>query len=800
MKTFYDDIRFGLRMLLKSPGFSVVALVALALGIGVNTLLFSIINATLIKPLPFQDPDRLVMVWENNYIRGKDRNVVAPANYVAWKERSQAFEDMAAFVPFEGNLTGGGEPERIRVAYSTSNFFEILRSKAELGRPLETPDGTPEAEDATVLSYGFWQRRFGGDPTVVGRIVQLNGRSTRIVGVMGKEFDLPTGVDLWNVFKIGERNREWYGRYLAVVARLKPGVGLDQAQAQMTTLASNREKEVPDKLSGWTINVIPLREQITGDFRPALLTLMAAVAFVLLIGCANVANLLLARATSRDKELALRAALGASRRRLMRQMLTESALLGVLGGACGLALAWIGLKVVPGLIPAEIPAYLKIGLDRQALMFTCALSLLTALIFGSAPALLASRSDPGNSLKEGGRGQVGRRPALSGLLVVAEVTFSLVLLVGAGLLIKSFWTLLGTDAGFNTKNLLTAQINLPGTRYPDGNQQVLFFNELVENVAALPGVESAGAISWLPLGGPGSATSFSLPDRPKPEQGKEPVAAVRMVTPGALEAMQVNLLQGRLFDNRDTADSPTVVVINKSMAEEFWPGDNPVGKRVVMEWNGVENAEVIGVVADVRLTQLDTPARTTIYWALPQLPNNFMTLLIRTAATPAQMTPEIRSVIRRIDAEQPVSLVRDMEEVISGSVKGPRFTVILLVLFAGLAFILAAVGIYGVVSYSVSQRTREIGVRMAFGAGRFDVLAMVLRQNGKYVLSGLFFGVILSFGLTRFLESQLYQVSATDPSAFLAGLAALIVVALAASLIPARRATAVDPMEALRYE
>ncbi len=795
-----QDLRFAFRMLAKTPGFTAVAVLALALGIGANALLFSIVDATLLRPLPFRDADRLAMVWEHAVARNRDRNVVAPANFMAWRERNEVFEDMAAFVPWEVNLTGIGDPERIKAGLTTSNLFQILGVDALLGRALEPADDAEGAEAVATLSHGFWLRRFGGDRGALGKTISLNDETLKIVGVMPPGFDFPPGVELWTPYRMRESFRKHYGRYLAVVARLKDGIELPAAHARMAALADSLRTENPDELAGWSVNAISLREQLVGEFRPALLTLLGAVVFVLLIGCANVANLLLARSAIRERELALRAALGAGRARLVRQMLTESATLAALGGAIGLVIARLGLAVLPALIPAELPDFLQIRLDAPVVLFTLGVSLLTALVFGSAPAFLASRSDPGDTLKEGGRSLVGRRPAFSGLLVAGEVAFALVLLVGAGLLLRSFWTLVKTDPGFNPEDLLAVQISLPPSRYETGPSQVRFFEEAVERLSSMPGVEAAGAVSWLPLAGPGSATSIWDAGRPKPEAGLAPVADIRVITPGLFQAMQIRILQGRDLDGRDTAESPPSVVVNRSMAEEMWPDQNPVGKRVVMSWDTERVAEVVGVVEDVRLTRLDTQARHTLYWPMSQLPNDFMSILIRSQAKPGQLAPAIRSEIRAIDPDQPISAIRPMESIVSDSVKKARFTAVLLGTFAALAFILAAVGIYGVVSYSVTQRTQEIGVRMAFGAGRGDIMKMVLREGLARTTLGLAAGVALSFALTRFLGSLLYGVAATDPWAFGAAVVLLALVALTATWIPARRATAVDPMRTLRYE
>lgn len=800
MDTLWKDLRFGARTLLKNPAFSVVAVLALALGIGANTLLFSVVHAVLVREPPFPEPSRLVVVWEKNIPRNRDQNVVSPANFMAWRERNQVFEQMAAFIPWEMNLTGGGEPERIKVGLTTPSLFSILGTPAAMGRALVEEDGREGSEDVLVLSDGFWRRRFGADPAILGKTVSLNGEPAEIVGVMPPQFDVPPGVDLWAAFALTERHRTHGGRYLAVLGRLKSSANFEQARLHMLDLATQLQKEHPERQSGWSVNLVPFQEQLSGDLRPALLALLGAVALVLLIGCANVANLLLARGAVRERELAVRTALGAGRGRLFRQLLTESALLALAGGAAGLLLAWLGLGVLPAIIPAEIPRFMRIELNAATLLFTLGVSLVTAMVFGSAPALQASRSDPLESLKEGGRNLLGGRSVLRSLLVVAETAFALALLVGAGLLINSFLRLLDTDPGFNPENVMAVKINLPGSRYDSDSSQVQFFQRLEERLGALPGVESTGSVSWLPMVGLGSATSFRALDRPEPEQGKAPVADVRVVTPGYFQTMQIGLLQGRGFDGRDTDQSPRVVVVNQSMAEAFWPNRNPIGERIEMSWDEPIPAEIVGVVEDVRLTQLDTQARHTLYWAQTQLTNSFMSVTVRSRTPPEALAPSIRAVLREIDPDQPASDIRAMTQVLSDSLKQTRFTVLLLGIFAGLAFFLAVLGIYGVVSYTVNQRTREIGVRMAFGARRMDVLGMILGQGMLRVALGLAAGLALSWVLTRFLSGLLYEVSATDPWTFAVVTLVFVAAAAAASLIPARRATGVDPMEALRYE
>jgi len=802
--TLLQDLRYALRQLARSPAFSLVAGLALALGIGANTAIFSVVDALLLRPLPVKDPDGIVIVWENNRARNRPRNVVGPANFVRWQEQNTVFERMAWFVVLPMNLTGGGEPEQVSTALVTASFFDVLGVGAAQGRSFVPEDGVEGSPDVVAVSHGLWQRRFGSDPGLVGRTVSVNGTPRTVVGVLPPTLRLPPGAELWVPSTLpAERARNSRGRSLVVVARLKPGVSREQAQAEMDVIAARTEQERPDFNAGWGATVVPLHEQLVGDVRPALLVLVGAVAFVLLIACANVANLLLARATTREKEVAIRMALGAGRGRLVRLWLTESAVLGTLGGLLGVLLAFWALSALIALLPANLSGLADVSIDLPALAFALALSLLTAVIFGLAPALQASGTSQWDALKEGSRtsGEGAGAHVLRGAFVAGEVALALTLLVGAGLLIRSFARLTSVDPGFRSENLLTLGVSLPTSRYGEAAKQVVFFEEAVARIEALPGVVAAGAISFLPLAGPGAATSFKAEGLPEPPAGEEPVADVRAVTRDYLRAMRIPLRRGRFFDERDTADAAVrKVAVDETLAERFWPGQDPVGRTIVMSWGQPVRGEIVGVVGDVRLAGLDSPPRSTLYWHLPQLPYSRMTLLVRTEGSPEAALGAVRAQIAALDPEQPVSQIRTMQDVVAGSVQQPRFTVLLLGLFAGTALLLAMLGIYGVMAYTVGRRTREIGIRLALGAGRADILRSVLGRGIALTGVGAGLGLLAAAGLSRFLRSLLFEVTPTDPWTF-AGVTLLLAgVALLACYLPARRATRVDPMVTLRCE
>ncbi|HEY0004368.1 MAG TPA: ABC transporter permease [Pyrinomonadaceae bacterium] len=803
----WQDLRYGLRMLVKSPGFTIVAVIALALGIGANSAIFSVVNTVLLRPLPYKDPDRLVMVWEDNTRHGYPRDTPAAANYIDWREQNQVFEGMAAVADLSINLTGVGEPERIEGCRVSASLFPLLGVEPQLGRAFLPEEDAPGGNRVVIMSHGLWQRRFGSDMKIIGQPLNLNGESYRVVGVMPPQFQFPRReIELWVPIAFTSQEAASRGKhYLEVIARTKTGITLQQAQAEMNTIAARLQQQYPEQNTDLGAVVTPLHEYFAGDIKPALLILLGAVGFVLLIACANVANLLLARAAVRQKEISIRIALGASRWRLIRQFLTESILLAALGGVVGLLLSLWGVSLLKSFIPENISQARAITIDAKVLVFTLLVSLLTGLVFGLAPATQASNFNLNETLKEGGRdsaaGSRGNR--IRALLVIAEVAVSLILLIGAGLLINSFLRLRSVDPGFRADKLLTMQVALPEQKYPDHARRTVFYTELLRRVEALPGVKSAAVTTNLPLYRQGNSIGIFIEGRPDPPPAQVPIVVTRVISPRYFSTMGIQLLQGRSISEQDRVDSPAVAVISETMARKYWPGEDPIGKRISP--GKAETPEdwitIIGVVKDVRQFELSATPKPQMYLSYTQAaffePRD---LVISTDAEPLSLAATVRRAVWEIDKDQPVSDIRTMEEILSESVARQRFSMLLLGIFAALALALAAVGIYGVMSYSVAQRTREIGIRMALGAQRSDVLKLAVGAGLKLVLIGVAIGLLASFVLTRVMSSLLFGVSATDPATFVIISLVLISVALLASYIPARRATKVDPMIALRYE
>ena len=810
METLWQDIRFGVRMLVKNPVFTTIAVLTLALGIGANTAIFSVVNGVLLRPLPYEDPDRLVVIW-NEYAKMNLQASNSVPDYFDRREQSKTLEDIAALTIRNTNLTGSGEPVRILSSPVTASFFPVMGVQPAQGRAFRPEEDQPGHNRVAVLSHGCWQRRFGGDPDIVGQTIQLDREAHTVVGVMPENFNLVfVDVEVWTpiAFTPEQKADDQRGReYLIAVARVKPGIPLGQVEAEMDTIAARVIELFPDRAgflrdAGWGAEVVPLQEQLRGDLRPALLVLLGAVGLVLLIACANVANLLLARASAREKEIAIRAALGAGRGRIIRQLLTESILLGLLGGGVGLLLAHWGIQALVrtllAVAPLNVPLLSEIGIETGVLLFTLALSLGTGVIFGIAPALSAARTDLHNTLKEGGRssGTAGRH-RLRSVLVVAEVALTLVLLVGAGLLLRSVHQLLQVSPGFQTDNRLTFQINLPSATY-DRPQEVAFFWELLPRVRALPGVRAAGATNQLPLGAGRNTRSFTVEGYQAPEGESMPLSENRVISPGYIKAMGIPLLKGREFDQRDTETSRPVVLVDQKTVRRFWPDQDPLGRRI--QFGDDVWREVVGVVGSVKNGGLEAEGREQIYAPYTQFPRSTMYLVLHTESAPLSLLGAARAEVRALDRTVPVSEVKTLEQQLDGSVAIRRLSMTLLLVFALLALVLAAVGIYGVMSYSVSRRTHEIGIRMALGAQPADVLKLVVRQGMVLTLIGVGVGLAASFGLTRFLESLLFGVTPTDPVTFAGVSALLAAVALLACYIPARRATQVDPMVALRYE
>ncbi|MBA3881580.1 MAG: ABC transporter permease [Chthoniobacterales bacterium] len=804
LESFVMDLRYGMRSLLKKPGFTITAVVALALGIGANTAIFSVINGVLLRSLSYANPDTIVMVWERGATERNARNVVSPANYLDWQKQSMSFDQMAATVEQRVNLTGGrGEPEEIKAQFVSQGFFPALGEQPMLGRSFLAEEDTVGKELVIILSHELWQTRFGSDPAVIGKQATISGRQRTIVGVMPPGFHfLDNQVRAWMPMALDPAidYRGKSGRYLKVVARLKPGVTVQQAQGELTGIAKQLEQTHVKFNTGWSVNVVPMHEQVVGEIRPILIVLLAAVAFVLLIACANVANLLLSRAASRQRELALRAALGASRGRLVRQMLTESVLLALMGGLVGVLLAYWGIQLLIGFGPDNIPRLGEITIDPRVLGFTFGISLLTGGLFGLIPALQASRPDLNDALKEGSRGSTGGRSrTLRNVFVITEVALALVLLIGAGLMIRSFVRLQSVETGFNPENVLTMRLQLPRKNYGEPHQILDFFKRAEERIAALPGVQVVGAISYLPLTGPAARDGFKVVGRPEPAPGQEPGVEVRVITPGYFQAMGIPLIKGRLLDERDGKDS-RLLLINETMAKKYFPNEDPVGKQIIVTWSDGVVDEIVGIVGDIREGALNKEPETAIYWPHPREPYSGMALVVRAAGDAARLSTVVPKEIRAIDPEQPVADLRTMKQVVAKSIARPRFNTVLLAIFAGVALVLASVGLYGVMNYSATQRTHEVGIRMALGAMRADIMRLVVGNGMLLTLIGIGIGVAASVGLTRLMQSFLFGIGTTDALTFIAVSALLIAVALVANYIPARKATRVNPVIALRYE
>src|SRR5215203_200697 len=751
MQTLLADMRFGARMLLKSPMMTFIALLALTLGIGANTAIFSVVNAVLLRSFPYTDAERLVLVWEKRQGGRTDQNVISLGNFSDWREQNQVFSDMAAFFDRSFNLTSDGEPEEVPGQFGTQNLFSVLGTNPVLGRTFVAEDGREGQPRVVVISYGLWQRRFGGDSQIVGRQIILNEQPSTIIGVMPANFgwhiqkgtQASRPADLWLPFQITNDMRRRRGRFASAVARLKPGVSMDQAKQEMDTVGARLAQQFPEFNTNWGINVVPLRTQFTGEVRRPLLILLGAVAFVLLIACANVANLLLARASSRRKEIAVRAGLGASRWRIARQLLTESVILSLIGGTLGVLVAWWGTKALVALSPPQLIDLKTVGVSVPVLGFTLGLSLLTGIIFGLVPALEATRFDLHGSLKEGGKNVGGSAGShrVRNVFVVTQVALALVLLVGAGLLVKSFNRLQSVDPGFSSENLLTMRISLAQGKYGTDQKRVDFFRQATEQIKQLPGVASVGAINTPPFNGLYSGTTVDVDGQVLPPD-QELKTGVCVVDANYFQTMQIPLKLGRLFTDQEATEMRHVVLVNEAFVQKNLNGQNPLGRRLTI-YMKEENAptEIIGVVADHKHLGLDIAVEPVAYWPHPELAFSGMTLMIRTTNDAAPHAPAARNVIRALDPQQPIGEVSTMESLLATSVARSRFSASLLSVFSIVALVMAAVGIYGVMSYSVLQRTHEIGVRMALGAQRSDVLKLVVSKGVVLGLIGVAAGL-----------------------------------------------------------
>jgi putative ABC transport system permease protein len=804
MGSFIQDLRFGIRTLLERPGFTLIVIITIALGIGMNTAIFSVVNAVLLRPLPGRDSDRFVTVY-HDYPKINATRRVSAASFIDYSGQGDVFESAAALQGVSLNLTGQGEPERIDGRRVSASYFQTIGIDAEVGRTFLPEEEQPGKHHVALISHSLWQQRFGADPNIAGRAVELNGETYTVIGV------IPPIVQQYNTVWIplaltpeqkADRTRE----NLWMIARLKPGVSRERAQASMNVLARRVMQEHPENYPAggeWGVRVDSRFEEVVQGFRPALHVLLGAVGFVLLIASANVSNLLLARSAARGKEMAIRAALGAGRLRVIRQLLTESLLLALVGGGLGTLAAWWGTDLLINLNRDNLPRAQEYSMDSRVLAFALGLSVLTSLLFGLAPALQASKTDLIKTLKEGGLGAAGsRRAYFRSLLVVAEIALTLILLIGGGLMLKSFVRLLQVDPGFRPDNLLTMQLSLPDYRYREARQARGFYSQVLERVKALPGVQSAGLVSQLPLSGSNASGAFAIEGRTTLSRGQASQAEIRAASPEYIQTLGVPLRAGRYFSERDKAESAKVMIIDETLARLYWPHEEPLGKRVGLSPSGEQIwYEIIGVVGSVKQRGLDEEYRGTLYIPYDQAPpfrNLF--LAARTGAEPTSITSAVREAIQTLDRNQPVSQVKTMERRIIESVAQRRFSVVLLGLFAAVALVMAASGLYGIISYLVSQRTHEIGVRMALGARARDVLKMVIRQGFGLALAGIAVGLSGALILTRWMKVMLYGVSATDPQTFALIALLLVAIALLACFVPARRATKVDPMVALRRD
>ncbi|MFZ0063158.1 MAG: ABC transporter permease [Pyrinomonadaceae bacterium] len=802
MDTLLRDIRYGIRSLIKRPGFTMIALTALALGIGANTAIFSLVNAVLLRPLPFAEPDRLVWVW-GNISNGSNQASVSPPDFLDFRQQNTTFEQFAAAigVPVPLNLTGIGEPERLTAAAVTGNYFQALGAAPALGRTFLLENEKPGNEQVAVLSYGLWQKRFGGDREIVNKTLTLDGKTCVVIGVMPQTFTFPQAAELWVPinFDISEGMKQRKAHFMRPIGKLKQGVTLAQAQADTDAIANRLAQQYPDSNEGWNLRLVSLREQLVGNTRPTLYILFGAVGFVLLIACANVANLLLVRAAGRQKEIALRTALGAGRFRIIRQMITESVLLALMGGALGALLAVWGVELLLKLSEGSIPPTAQVRIDATVLAFTFLISVITGVLFGLAPALRTMRLNLSESLKEGGRsgGDGAHRNRTRSVLVVLESAVAVVLLIGAGLLVRSLIQLQNVSPGFDPHNVLTMRVDLPREKYASPEKASNFFSQLETHIGSLPGVEHVGLISELPLSGQPNDMPYTVEGRPPVSSDQAFDDDFRRVNTQYFSAMHIPFLRGRNFTEQEVRDSAKVVIISDLLARQVFPNEEPIGKRLILAFDD-QPIEIIGMVGDVRHRALELTPSPAMY--LPSNQTGWMNIVVRTQGDPASLAGAIRNEVRAIDPDQPIAAMRTMNEWMNTAVAGPRYRTALLALFAFVALVLASTGIYGVMSYSVSQRTHEIGVRMALGAKRSDVMKLVVRQGMTLVVVGVGIGIVGAIALTRVMSTLLFGVTAKDPITFVAVGALLTLVAFIACYLPARRATKVDPLVALRYE
>jgi putative ABC transport system permease protein len=812
MDTFFRDLRYSVRLLIKSPAFTAVAVLSIALGIGANTTVFSVINAVLLKSLPYKDPQSLVLVWgdSKNSENLKKHNQVSATDIADIRSQSSVFEDVATYAGWYPIMSGDSEAERIPAIQVGDGFFKIMKGQPLLGRTFTKEEQEDGKDFVIVLSYGLWQRRFGGDPSIVGKSISLNGRPYNVVGVMGADFHplpstlvSPEGQFYRPVAEAYDDNAR-DERHLRAIARLKPGVTIEQARSELTVIAQRLEQQHPQTNKDYGATVVSITDEIVGDIRPTLWIVFGAVIFVLLVACANVANLLLARSTVRYKEITIRSAIGAGRSQLIRQLLTESLLLSVIGGGIGLMLAVWGTGLIASVGSRINPMLQDVHVDMRVLFFTLGISVITGVAFGLAPALQISKPNLTESLKEGGRGSgtPGSRNRLRSVLVVSEIAMTLVLLVCAGLLMRTVLRLQNVDTGFNAHNVLAMNIGLPAIKYPKPEDRVAFFKQVTEHIAAVPGVKAVGTTSVLPLSDNFDGRGLAIEDQPRP-RGEEMSVDLYITTPGYLKAMEIPLLSGRAITEQDVSDSPDAVLINKTMAGQLWPNQSPIGRRVMFvgdEKKAEPWRTIVGIVSDVSQYAVDKKAPMQMYVPLAQFPTSFNSIVVKTEGDPMSMIGAVRREILAVDKDQAVFNLTTLEQLHGESILLRRFFMVLLLVFAAVALVLAAVGIYGVMSYVASQRTHEIGIRMALGAQAKDVLKLIIGNGMFLALIGVAMGIAGALALTRLLAGLLFGVAATDSLTFISVSTGLVAIALVACYIPARRATKVNPLVALHYE
>ena len=808
----FHDLRYALRMLARSPGFTAVAVFALALGIGANTAIFSVVDAVLLRPLPYDEPDRLVMIWETNHTSAVTRSQASPVTYTEWRDNSGLFEQIAGWWYPQLNLTDDqGDPERARAIDVTDRFFDVLGVDAHVGRTFLPGEDQQQAESVVVIGYGLWQRRFGSDPDAVGKAVRLDGVPHTIVGVMPRGFDFPDGSEVWRGLGWDPSRHSREARFFDVIARLRPGLPLEQAQVDLDALAGRLSEDYPNSNRGWGAVLVPMHAQLVGDVRPALLVLFGAVGFVLLIACANVANLLLARATAREKEIAIRLALGACRGRLICQLLTESLLLACLGAAAGLLLAWLAVNIFAAANPIDIPRLDSVAVDARLLAFTLGAAVVTALLFGMVPAIQTSRPNFDQAVKDGTR-ESGASPgsrSVRTLLVASEVAIALMLLVGAGLLLKSFGRLQQVNPGVQATNVLSMNLQLSFAAYPEWEQVSEFYTRLVDHLEVIPGVRSAAATAFLVLE-QGWPIDTSVEGQIAGAPGTEPKLQYHQVSSRYFETVGIPLLSGRAFTVRDDLDAPGVAILNQAAVRRLFPTEDPIGRRIVNistiigplgRWLLDEAAvEIVGVVADAKNTSLTTDVEPAIYFPQRQYPYRSMNVVVRGEGPPLGLVSAIREGVWELDTGMPLADVKTLDQHLGEQMAQPRFSMMLLSIFAALALVLAGIGLYAVMAYAVSQRRRELGVRMALGAQEGDILGLVLRQGMTVAIGGVGAGLLGAFLVSRVLRSLLFGVSPTDVTTFGGVTLLLLVVTFLACCLPARRATRVDPVVALRTD